>query len=160
MIWRRYRDAKWWLFHRLIPRHRYHVVHTGLEPSYYDVDTLMLHACMALLCRYVENEHGGAERLSEFVAELRAAPDTNAPETCEEQAARDDEALAIYRWWKVEKPADEELNERQLTALYGWPRDPDPFCTEEEFRALETKIDDDEQGMLHRLIDIRGSLWT
>jgi Mg2+ and Co2+ transporter CorA len=31
---------------------------------------------------------------------------------------------------------------------------------EKEFRALEKKIEEDEQKMLHRLITIRRSLWS
>ena len=30
------KDAYWWVMHRVIPWHRYHVAHTELKPGYYD----------------------------------------------------------------------------------------------------------------------------
>lgn len=49
-------DAKWWLYHRFHPKHRYNLVHTGLKPGYYDKDWLMFNACFNLLKDYVEGE--------------------------------------------------------------------------------------------------------
>ncbi len=41
----RYQDAKYWVLHRFVPRHKYNVVYTNLKPGYYDLDTRMIHAC-------------------------------------------------------------------------------------------------------------------
>ena len=30
------KDAYWWVIHRVVPKHRYHVAKTGLTPGYYD----------------------------------------------------------------------------------------------------------------------------
>lgn len=168
---RRLNDAKYWLLWRFHPEHKYNIVKTGLRPGYYDCDTLMLYACFALLCRYVEDE-GGPEELERFTAKLRDEP-------CHaEQAGRQSEALALYRWWTVERPADNERRDELRHRLYGkrplvWEATANPeihrwvppqFEEEralyKEFRALERKIESDEQAMLHRLIDIRRSLWT
>ena len=46
--WRnsRIRDLYWALRHRLDPRHRYHVMQTGLAPGYWDPDSRILNAVM------------------------------------------------------------------------------------------------------------------
>lgn len=49
-------NAKWWVVHRFHPKHRYHVIHTGLEPGWYDRDFLMAHLMVKLLIDFVEKE--------------------------------------------------------------------------------------------------------
>ena len=172
-------NGKWWLKCRLIPKHRMHVVYTGLEPGWHDEDERMLHACMALLGQYVK-WHGGAAELEKFSSDLRSHPDQNAPAGLDSgQADRQDEATTIWRWWTEERPRDQAREEELLHILYGHRQlrfkptenpnlselEMDEFAGDEvalnaEHRALQAKIHDDEQKMLHRLIDIRPSLWT
>lgn len=174
-------DVAWWeMKYRVVPSHRYHVVKTGLKPGCYDQDTRILHACMALLCEYVECM-GGDEKLAEFTAELQEpGSEGHGPrESVDHQADRQSEALAIYRWWKFEKPADEARGHDLMMRLYGAgrsytvptdnpklreirfvPFEGDQIAQEAEYRRLERKISDDEQTMLMRLIAIRPSLWT
>jgi hypothetical protein len=171
--------ARWWLEYRLNPKHRYHLIDSKLEPGYHDVDTLILHGCFSLLCRYVELEHDGAEKLTEWAERLKTEPDKNAPEGWQTaQGVRESEAVALYRWWKFEKPAEQVEYDRMLNHLYGrkrstktdanghkvWSVD-EPWteadsAMNDEMRALEDKMNRDEQEMLKRLIDVRGSLWT
>jgi hypothetical protein len=54
----------WQARYRLQKKHRYHLVDTGLEPSYYDEDYRMLWACMAILVEHVDRGHGGMENLA------------------------------------------------------------------------------------------------
>lgn len=156
---RRANNLLWGLRHRFDPRHRYNVVRTGLPAGYYDPDTRMLHACMALLCAYIEEGHGGADKLDAFSADLLANPDPHAPGSCARQAASQSEATAIYRWWKVDRPANHARLDKWCTLLFGDARDKS-MGTEEEHWAFEKKLNADDQQMLHRLIDIRPSLWA
>lgn len=160
-VGRAFSKAKWWLLHRFSPRHQYNIIRTELPPGYYDEDILILHGAFAMLVRYVEGE-GGPEALEAFNVELRERPDPNAPDGIQEaQADRQAEAVALYRWWKIEKPADEARRDELLSQLYGSNRSIRPSRElKDEERALAAKIDDDEQMMLHRLIDIRRSLWS
>ena len=174
-------DIRYWLIYRLIKKHQYHIVRTDLKPGYYDVDTVMLHACMKLLCHYIEDECGGSFKLNKFTQELRKpGSEGHGPrEVVERQADYQSEAVEIYHWWKFERPSDLKRQDELLTALYGnrhlltKPTEHpqlhelvfDEFKgheleMENELRNLERKIDNDEQSMLHRLIDIRKSLWT
>ena len=40
-------DSYWWFVHRLIPKHRYHMIRTGLKPGYHD-------PCVRLICAIME----------------------------------------------------------------------------------------------------------
>lgn len=179
----RIRDAKYAVMYRVMPKHQYHIVRTDLEPGYYDQDTRILHACMACLKTYVEIECGGADKLTKFSGDLRQEAASGAIEPSEglivSQASSQDEAVAIYRWWTIERPRDQARERELLHELYGNR----PLKTKEaehpdlveivvdefedeakrkhdEHRALQRKICRDENEMLIRLMKIRGSLWT
>ncbi len=170
---------KWYLQHRFNPKHQYHLIDTGLEPGYYDVDYLMLHGCFSLLCRYVEDEQGGVEKLTKWSENLMTAPDKNAPEGLHEsQGENESEAVKLYLWWKRTKPADQAEYDRMVHHLYSdkWvtytnddghrvfgPRrkwTDEDIAMRSSMHALDDKMKRDEQEMLKRLIDIRGGLWT
>jgi hypothetical protein len=164
-------DRAWWnLKYRLHPGHRYHVVRTGLKPGYYDIDTIMLHANMELLRRFVEDESGGEQKLQERAEWLRAEGHGDGVEAG---------ALMIYRWWTAQRPSDLARRDELMHILFGgrnrvsWkPLDGGlhemifrEFEGDEkrmhcEFRALEKKIGDDEDDMLKSLMEIRTGLWT
>jgi len=173
--------ANHWLLYRLHPAHRYHIVKTDLKPGYYDVDTIMLHSCMTLLCRYVEQECGGVAELEKWTEDLRKpGSEGYGPRNCvDEQVDIQSSALAIYHWWKIDKPNDEVRRDDLTTKLYSnrivsqvATNHPDLYEIkieflnpnlremETEFKALEQKISDDEQKMLHQLVNIRQGLWT
>lgn len=175
-------NARWALYHRYVPRYQFNVIRPDLEPGYYDVDTLMLYGVMKLVCRYVEDERGGEEKLERWGNELidPANNDPNAPEgMVEAQGQRELDVLDIYRWWKHERPANEARRDELLHALYGRGRtsskptdnpklyelvfkefEGNEVAMNKEFRALEDKIAADEQKFLHLAIDLRGGMWT
>lgn len=177
--WRAARRFKYWLRCRVIPAYRHHVVYTGLTPDWHDCDERMLHACMALLVHYVEWECGGDTDLQKWTDELRANPDPYGPQDAQaSQADTQDETLAIYRWWKVQRPADQSRRDEWCSKLFGgrwetWideetgartsgfrgPRD-ESMGTMEQYYAFDRELDQRDQEMLHRLIDNRGTLWT
>jgi len=181
-FFRRLHRARMWLTYRLVKRHRYHLVDTGLAPGYYDCDILMLHACMALLKRYVVDECGGLERLERWTNDLaQPGSEGHGPrDAVDGQAAGQNEAATIYRWWTIEYPRDQERRDALVHMLYSRDRmkfvpsadhpglhqilfeefKGDEAALYNEMRRLERKIEDDEQAMLHRLIEIRGGLWT
>ena len=172
-------DIKYAFKYRFVRDHRYNVVFTDLKPGYHDEDSRILHACMACLGRFIEASDGVA-KLTEFSAELRSSPDPNAPDGFQShQADFQDEAVAIWRWWTIEKPRDEQRRDELLMATFGkkrstWKPTDNPKLSEwvapeldvaeesmvDEMRRLEKKIDDDEEAMLIRLMKIRRSLWT
>ena len=174
--------VRWKLLHRYHPRHQYNIIRTDLEPGYYDVDTLMLHGVMALVCRYVEDERGGEAKLEERGKELidPANDDPNAPKgMVEAQGQKELDVLDIYKWWKHQRPKDQSRRDALLHILYGRGRmsfepsdhpklhqivfkefEGDEIAMNKEFRALEDKIESDEQKYLHLAVDLRGGMWT
>jgi len=140
----------WRLRWRFSPRHRWHVIDTGLKPGPREIGEVMLHGMFALLRRYVEDVCGGVEQAEE-------------------------EAAALYRWWTCGRP---ELVTRLRTLqreLYRSPIrmemqdgafvigqvDPPANASElrREIRSIENRLVDEDQDALHRLVEIRYSLW-
>lgn len=173
-------DMQDWILYRLSSKHQYHIIRPKIKPGYYEPDYMLLQGCFACLERYIE-ESGGVEKLTKFTEDLKKSPDANAPPELEfNQIKRQSEALALWHWWTITKPQEEDERDTLLHECYSKPLEtkevtvngqimyemiPPTRTPEEEekntrFRALERKIDDDEQIMLHRLIDIRRSLWT
>ena len=180
---RKIHNIRLWFRYRFIPNYRLRwKVDTGLKPGWHDCDMILLHACMGILCHYIEWEQDGADSLDKWTAELREpGSEGHGPrEVVDRQADNQSEATTIYRWWKVERPADKKRCKELMNKLYGHRRisfkptaensqlsemvfekfKGDEVGLNKELRALEDKIEEDEQKMLHRLIDIRRTLWT
>lgn len=141
----------------LVPSRRFHMLDlrqpkTELNPNPYrygwlDTDARMEYALFNLLVEYVEKELPGYGFLTEeFVKEN--------PE-CKNQYDQQQEFMEIYNYWKFENP---KLDHEYELALCAWSRDN---------KELSKKLDEMEEysskklnEMLHRLIDVRHSLWT
>lgn len=175
----RVRRAVWRLRYRFDPRHRYHVVDTGLPPGYHEPETLMLNAAFALLRRHVEGRMGGVANMRAHTQALLAHPDPNAPDGVQEiQADRQAEAVALYMWWTETLPALKARRKELMGGLYGGKRrmlfgkdekgmarvairgfDEREERLYAEAKEIEARIEREEQEMLHRLVDVRPSLW-
>lgn len=51
-----YYEAWWWVLHRVHPKHRYHVLKTGLPPGYHDPDKQLKYAMFTTVCSHLK-EH-------------------------------------------------------------------------------------------------------
>lgn len=176
------RDAYWWVMHRVSPRHRYHVIRTGLKPGYYDTDTQILHGCMNLLVEFVEREHEGEVKLQEWINTLidpNQPDDYGSKDAMIRQGTELQEVLTIYRWWKYQWPDDYKHSDVLLDLVYGngnyfsrepteegnfklveKPQTPEQLFNRDWHDAFEEKIDREEQEMLIRLMKVRCGLWT
>lgn len=177
-VFKQISEAKYWVKYRVHPT-QYHWVNTGMRPGYSDPCSVLLYASMAVLKRYID-EMGGLEEIDKFNAELRDpknndSADEEVPKN--HQADDQEEAATIWRWWTEQLPADKKRRDDMMHELFAEGRitwkpvengyskmvcEPwgDKQAMYDEFRALEKKIDEDKQSMLHRLVDIRESLWT
>jgi len=156
-VFRQISDLKYWLLYRLHPRYRYHMIDTRLGYGYHERDDQLMYGAMTCLIGYVED--------------------------CEASGCHDpgDEARAILHWWRVTRPADRTQVSKWMSDLYEGkdrmkfipvPEEPrlseivfDPLSDDDAAKQkamweLERKIHADEQTFLHRLIDIRPSMWT
>jgi hypothetical protein len=154
---RRISDGKFWLFYRLHPGHRYHMIDTGLGYGYHERDEQLLYGAMACLIGYVED--------------------------CERTGCHDpgDKARAIMHWWRVQRPADQAQHAQWMNELYSGkgrlktkpvegqpklqeivfePLSEDDAAKQKAMWELERKIRADEQKFLHILVNIRPGMWT
>jgi len=141
---------------------RYLKINT-LEKGWYDKDEILLHAAFQLLIDFIEQE-----KPDKIV-------DWNANEL-HRKAWK--EIKLLYNWWKKERPArkspleDKRIKHPRLKFEKVPGSDlrkmiePDRKKYEKYYRALEEhwkleqKWEKEDQRNLHRLIDIRKSLWT
>lgn len=181
-------DFVWWFIYRLHPRHRYHVIKTGLKPGYTENEDLMLHAVFSLVCDYVEVELGlwranaskkyrcrqrGESHIRNFITEF----ENDSMEA--EHVAFYKELLEIYIWWKdvytnhnpySEKginPMRVHNNNKDslLSSLFAGDDIPEivarqttDWMTRNEERALMFEAETDR--MLKRAISVRHLMWT
>lgn len=149
----KYEAVQDWLRYRV--NRRYHIVDTGLNPGYYDTDTLILHTNFNLLKKFVEVEkasmyrfcHESGEEAQSSLNKLlgrrrvinplngikylewEATLDTDEQEPNPHQAAVAREVIELYTWWVFDRPAREELESP-----------PEPEC-------------DNNRSFMHRMTD-------
>lgn len=138
----------WWFKHRLIPKHKYHLIDTGLSPEYYDIDIRMLHGCFSLLLKYVEEE-------------LPHASTVNKKNKSKREVALD--ALQQYIELSKEEDYDDHVKHyEEIRDLYLWWTD--EYLKRDDNKILPydeaNKQSDQDTEMLVRLVKIRGFLWT
>jgi len=142
-IWDRFTqrlsDARWWVLHRVHPKHRYHVVSTGLPPGYHDPDTIILHVAFEQLMRFHKHWDwsGDPQKYAEaHVADIPLDADYRQGVWDHRFGfASDVEELVSY--WKNRKES--------------WDTDS---------MADEEKINEQDEKMLHKLVSIRLGLWN
>ena len=130
---------------------RYQNVYTGLTPCWYDRDYLMLVACFTILKDYVEKE-----RPDEMIDWSHN----------EEHQKAWDEIQSLYKWWKIDRPTRESIEENLYNSLQEYK----PEKREEiikidreiykQINQLEKDWEKEDNENLMRLIKIRGYLWT
>lgn len=125
-------DACWWFIHRIHPRHRYHVINTGLNPGYWDPSEQILYASFNVACDYYEN---GA-----------TAFDWEATPTHHEIYKKLDQ---IYKYWRGGER--DKLYEKSMNFLHNGKS--------EDWWECEKYISSQDKKHLHMLVDILPSLW-
>lgn len=172
VTWRKFvTEPIWQLKYRLVPRHRYNIVRTGLKPGYYDQDMRLLHAAMTLLDSYVD-EVGGIEELEEWTGELAEFLEPYGQGAADSQREAQEAFAEVWKWWHYWRPEREKL-EKEL--LDWWHDDrysgydgrlwPDTEMTEEQARRLnilgahEVAAAEEDTEMLTLLVKFRGHLW-
>jgi len=133
-----------------------------LKKGWHDKDEILLHTAFQLLVDFMETEH--PERIG-WNSEKK-----------HRQAWR--EIKSLYKWWKEKRPARRSpLDDKKLLkppvkfkkipgSEFFQLVDPDRKKYAAYYRAmkkdarLETQWYEEDQRNLHRLIEVRGFLWT
>jgi len=150
--------AWWWFRHRFDPRHRYHVVKTGLEPGYYDVPELMLYSCFSLLVRFVEEEYG-IQGWEDYLDSDEAEGDDS---NCRREWHLS-EISDLYYWWINEYPKRQETLDALLNEMYpniDFPIENRSRLASARYNFLEYYYRQEEIYNLCRLMRIKDVLWT
>lgn len=159
-----------WVFYRVHPRHRYHIIDTRLSPRYYENVTRLQHGMFAVLCDHVE-EHGLQNLVDSVIDMVHDDASGNLENHSPETLRIYKEKIALHKWWTVERPAREKLRKELAEQLYRKPfvmvpdwENPGRFLTKTPLRArideLRKERDETETAMMHRLVAIHASLWT
>jgi len=166
-------DLHEFFYYRLFPRHRYHIVKTGLKPGWHDTDERILHANFQLLVDYIESELAWLEysmnyekygnigwfrrwrfKRNKEMGLTHLNWEINLPDDFDgRQAASAKEKLALYKWWTEERPKDWE-NQGSLIDI------PNGIYATENYFEKEKSLYQKDEDMLIRLMKIRTSLWT
>lgn len=141
----------------ILPSYRFHLLDLrnpgpGIEYTYgfRDQVQVMMWACFICLRSYIEKEE------PRDPAEW-ATPEELAEEPLKSQKAHLEEARALYDWW-MKGRLEEEAEEHRLWEQFRANKE------SEELRKAwidyRKWMEDREQEILHRLINIRQGLWT
>lgn len=162
MLTRRINHMVWWVRHRTTDR--FHRIDTGLPPGWYEADVVILHTNFQILMKYVDIEcahmasmigdtynfasaNKGVQYLM-WEASLHMEPDGGyGDENLTPQARSSREILALYNWW-CNRLCDEDFF-KTICHL--------PF---REQNILSDQREEEDTGMLIRLIKIRNCMWT
>ena len=134
-----------------------------LDKGWHDKDEILLHAAFQLLADFVEQEH--PEKIVDW--------DAN-----ELHKSAWDEITGLYKWWtktrpKRRSPLDDKKLKRppfklkkiagsdmRRLAMPDKKKYAEYYQALEEHARLEKEWYEEDQRNLHRLIEIRGFLWT
>lgn len=165
------------IYYRLFPRRRYHIVKAGPKSEFYSTDTQILYACFNLLVEHVEQELAWMERVFSpehwgfktgkisWFERWRFKPNKEMGlahlkweiSECGElqQALAAKEILSLYTWWTEERSKKwEELSQVfDLWLLSKKYKEESPFVKEKQ-------LSDEDDEMLIRLMKVRQNLWT
>lgn len=163
--------AYWFQCH-FIPKHRYHMLDLR-QPGRYrygwvDAPSQMEYALFNILTKFVEEEmpYGYCVPSEEEAAKDDAGDEPEKYSGFRRQLNQHKEYMAIYNYWKADRIV---LEKAHTEALRAWSDAHRAACGErtEEVQLLWKKLNETDEAekkkleeMLHRLIDIRGCLWT
>lgn len=182
-IGREYRNFIYFFKYRTT--HRYNILHTGLKPNYYDLDTRMMHGLFNELVNFVEvdkalmNNIWGQKKFEKkpFFGRPRSKElgldylewETKLEESGG-QAENAKEVIALYKWWTEVYKNRPDPNEasgwsgycerNSIEEIMDGNTKEDSQIYLDKLREIEVQYEKEDEEMLIRLIKIRKQLWT
>ena len=173
----KYNNMKYWVRYRTYDK--YHIVKTGLKPSYYEKDYILLHSNFNLLKEYVEVDLSwkeytcSSEHLKDANWKRKHIPFYNLFTTyrrpdlgiqrLEWEATLDDPSLPLH-----ERSPNQAVAAREILELYRWWVNDYPGYDSTIFSQKTSKLSSAvrqqylhiETDMLVRLMKVRKHMWT
>jgi len=142
------REKMWEFKHKYIPKHKYHIVNSGLPSGYHDIPELMLWTTFSFLIRYIESE----ECFKNIVW------DDHSEHLCVES-----ELMDLYEWWKNQRPKREEIEKNlysQISSHVLGEGTEEDMQIYKELNKLEIFWKEQDIYNLKRLVSIKDFMWT
>lgn len=149
--------AWWYLAHRYVPWHQYHLVNTGMDPGYHDPKERIERTLFTLLVHYVESKGGFQEVQWDCHDEARSAKD---------------KILDAYKWYTFRRPLLERQIEEKWEEAHALGSSPDTFFQdiqdEEKARhrelvadawELERKLEREKIDKMKLIVEVSPHLW-
>jgi hypothetical protein len=167
-------DVLYWFRYRLIPRHRHHVVAPRtVKPGYIDPREMLLHCNFHIFAEFMTYQLSDDCRVLWYYPELDEIEDSSTIEDYEHKVTRNatwNTMMELYNWWSIERPARSEQEYPDLPDEWGFlatlneDYDNEPLMQQwcavsAANQQLELEWDEQDQLMLHKLIDIRQYMW-
>ncbi len=145
------KDTKWWILHRVHPKHRYHVVDSGLPPGYYDITELMIFTLFSFLTRFIEDEEC-------FECIVWDSDDVH---NCVAGELED-----LYYWWTairvkrsdIESELHNELDDSGIFSKNELSESNRQIYS--KLDILEIQWNEEDKYNMKRLVDIKDFMWT
>jgi len=172
-------NARWWLQHRLLNEHKYHLVDTKLPPGYYESDERMFHACFSILVDFVEKEQSWMHLILSD-DKIKKVPWWQSLRAYNREHARE-LGVAHLDWemtlimennhdgmahtgtdWQIFHKGTQGWSGKEIKELYVWYKDiyPKRFNNKKYSYQLEEFYLKETTDMLIRLMNVRNRLWT
>jgi len=168
---------------------KHHIIKTGLTPScWYEVDTRLLYGNMELVKWFVEKDMDviSAKEYEEEINRVKEEEGTgygvDGLDQWTDQYEKQKQILDIYAWWLNYENRLKDITEAlDILSEYRWgfSSDPDDFLSnlnsdknmnqEEKVECdrltkvywdKKEKLDTEENEMLHKVIDLKGRMWS
>jgi len=180
-ITRFFGGIKYGILYRFHPQHKYHLINTGLEYGYYEVDYRILHGCFNLLKEFVEVELARAQY---YLGEKKQLPRWKSKRKYIRKNKKE-LGLKYLSYWENIKPdkngsreglspkewISARAKDRAIKELYLWwveqrPNRKSPYDKPRDKISWKTawevteEYEKEDEKMLMKLIKIRNRLWT
>lgn len=143
-----FREKVWEFKHKYIPKHKYHIIDSGLPSGYHDIPELLLWTNFSFLIRYVEKEEC-------FETIIWDGDDIH---NCVAGELED-----LYEWWKFQRPKREKIEDLLYSKvsdhLLGEATDDDKKIYV-ELNRLDILWHQQDIYNLKRLISIKDFMWS
>lgn len=166
-ILKRIKKAVWWVRYRTTDRR--HIIDIsgmdGYERGWIDADHAMQLACFRLLCDFVERENPGVgfHTWQDYAWPTMTQKDVD---LIQGQMDYDDEIRKLYVWWTKVRPLEHRRAAEMLDNLKFPPTliylemSPERREKFEEWAEENRRLDEKDDEMFMRLVNVRHRMWT
>lgn len=157
-MWRRYKSSfvfktYLWFMYRVVPKHQYHMIDTGMKPAYYDISIRMEAALVKLVIDFVELEQnpGAANFVDALDQNIKFWEECNewSQEYRDQRIEKEKEFKDLYVWckkWYSTLTYEEDIFYDEENRYYDYPG--------------RKEFDKEVDVRMKQIVDFRNHMWT